>query len=62
MPEFGLIIDGRKGSADEWLDIRNPATGELVGQCPVATRARLDEAVAAASRAFKSWRDRKSVV
>ncbi len=55
MPEFGLIIDGRKGSADEWLDIRNPATGELVGQCPVATRARLDEAVAAASRAFKSW-------
>ncbi len=55
MPEFGLIIDGSKLPTEEWMEIRNPATGEPVGSCPVATKAQLDQAVAAAARAFESW-------
>ncbi len=55
MSEFGLIIDGEKVATEEWMDVRNPATGEVVGRCPVATRAQLDDAVAAAAKAFTSW-------
>ena len=37
-------------------DIVNPATGQVVGRLPHATREDLDQALAAAQRAFGSWR------
>jgi acyl-CoA reductase-like NAD-dependent aldehyde dehydrogenase len=43
--------------AERYVDIRNPATGEVVGHCPVGTAAHLEEAVTAADKAFLSWRD-----
>ncbi len=52
---YGLIINGRKVSTSASMDIRNPATAELVGKAPVATRAELDTAVAAAACAFSGW-------
>jgi acyl-CoA reductase-like NAD-dependent aldehyde dehydrogenase len=55
MAEFGLIIDNRKVATAETFEIRNPATGELVGNAPRATREQLDLAVAAAERAFSGW-------
>jgi acyl-CoA reductase-like NAD-dependent aldehyde dehydrogenase len=55
MERFGLIISGEKVPTSEYLEIRDPGTGEIVGECPVATRQDLDRAVAAAREAYKSW-------
>ena len=48
----------------EWVDSRgiqsqdiiNPATGELLDQCPLSTAADVDQAVLTAVNAFKDWR------
>jgi acyl-CoA reductase-like NAD-dependent aldehyde dehydrogenase len=55
MADYGLIIDNRKLPTAAMFDVPNPATGELVGKAPVATREQLDQAVAAAERAFAMW-------
>nr|WP_028696162.1 CoA-acylating methylmalonate-semialdehyde dehydrogenase [Pseudomonas cremoricolorata] len=54
-----LLIDGqwRESTSSEWRDIVNPATQEVLAQVPFATEAELSEAVAAAQKAFHSWRD-----
>jgi len=44
--------------SDEWLEVINPATGEVFTRCPAAGRVELDRAVAAARDAFPAWRDR----
>jgi malonate-semialdehyde dehydrogenase (acetylating)/methylmalonate-semialdehyde dehydrogenase len=44
-------------SAAEYLPITNPATGEPLGSVPLGTAKDVDEAVAAAERAFPAWRD-----
>ncbi|MDH4619894.1 CoA-acylating methylmalonate-semialdehyde dehydrogenase [Brevibacillus sp. AY1] len=36
-------------------DVPNPATGELLSQVPISTRADVDKAVQAAKNAFSSW-------
>jgi malonate-semialdehyde dehydrogenase (acetylating)/methylmalonate-semialdehyde dehydrogenase len=38
-------------------DITNPATGEVIRHVPLANRADIDSAVAAAKAAFPAWRD-----
>ena len=54
---LALYIDGEFISADrKTQDIRNPATGEVIGKLPHATRADLDRALAAAQRAFVTWK------
>ncbi|VAX08244.1 Aldehyde dehydrogenase [hydrothermal vent metagenome] len=53
--EYSLYINGASVPTATHMDIFNPATGELLGKCPVAGRAELDAAVAAAAAAFKSW-------
>jgi acyl-CoA reductase-like NAD-dependent aldehyde dehydrogenase len=55
MKRYELIIGGEKVPTAEHLEIRDPGTGEAVGECPVATRKELDLAVAAAREAYKSW-------
>jgi len=55
MSDYGLIIDNHKVATAATFDVPNPATGEVVGKAPVATRAQLDQAVAAAERAFATW-------
>ena len=42
--------------ATEFLEIRNPATGDLLGNTPLSTRADVDRAVDAAAVAFPAWR------
>ena len=54
--DYNLYINGESVATDTTMDINNPATGELLGKCPVATRDQLDQAVAAAKAAFKGWR------
>jgi acyl-CoA reductase-like NAD-dependent aldehyde dehydrogenase len=52
---YDLIIDGERVPTSDHMEIRDPASGELVGECPVAARADLDRAVDAARQAYKSW-------
>lgn len=55
--KYEMTIGGKTVSADSYVDIRNPAnTEEVVGQMPVATKEHLEQAVAAAAKAFESWR------
>lgn len=55
MSDYSLIIGGKARSAAEFLDVKNPATGEVVGRMPMGTPQDLDDAVAAAGKAFESW-------
>jgi acyl-CoA reductase-like NAD-dependent aldehyde dehydrogenase len=52
---YYLTIDGNKHSTEQWLDVINPATEEVVGRCPSATTDHLDSAVSAARKAFREW-------
>jgi len=56
--ELKMFIDGAWVEASEggWIDVRSPATGELVGRVPAGTLADVDRAVAAARRAFDDGR------
>ena len=56
--DFSLLIDGQLETASQALDVVNPATGQVFARCPAAGRAQLDRAVAAARRAFTSWREK----
>ena len=53
-----LYIDGKfiKGDGHREQDVLDPATGDVLGKLPHATPADLDVALAAAQRAFESWR------
>lgn len=56
--DLALYIDGEfiKGGDRREQDVINPATQEVLGKLPHATRADLDRALAAAQRAFESWK------
>ncbi len=55
--KYEMTIGGKKITADSYTDILNPAnTDEVVGQAPVGTSKHLDQAIAAARKAFESWR------
>lgn len=53
-----LIINGQKvdSQTDKWIEVRNPATQEVVRLVPEATQAEMREAVVSASAAFKEWK------
>lgn len=58
VPQVKLLIDGKfvESSTQAWLDNVNPATQEVLGRVPMATADEVAAAVAAAKRAFKTWR------
>jgi len=67
MSNFKLLIDGRLVDGDATLDVINPATEEVFATCARASRAQLNEAVAAAKAAFPAWSavpidDRRKVI
>ncbi|HYZ31238.1 MAG TPA: NAD-dependent succinate-semialdehyde dehydrogenase [Crenalkalicoccus sp.] len=57
-PKVQLYIDGtwRDAEGGRTLPVLNPATEEVIGQVAHASRADLDEALAAAERGFRAWR------
>ena len=55
MSEFRLLINGRLVPGDRSSPVLNPATEHAVAQCPRASEAQLNEAVAAAKAAFPAW-------
>lgn len=55
--QFDMTIGGETITANSYAEIRNPAnTDEVVGEAPVGTKEHLDKAIAAARKAFESWR------
>jgi malonate-semialdehyde dehydrogenase (acetylating) / methylmalonate-semialdehyde dehydrogenase len=48
--------------ATEFVDVHNPARGDVIAKTPLSTRADLDAAVAAAASAFPAWRDTPAVI
>ena len=57
-PQLSLYIDGQflHGGGRREQDVLNPATNEVIGKLPHASREDLDLALASAQRAFASWR------
>jgi len=53
---FTLLIDGESVEGEAYFDVINPATEEVVGRAPDASRKQLDAAVAAARRAYPAWK------
>ena len=58
MTDYKLLINGKLVPGASKFDVLNPATEEVVAQCPKADRAQLNEAVAAAKAAFPAWSKR----
>ncbi len=55
---FPLFIGGQERTTSRWLESRNPARpGELIGCVAEAGPSDVEDAVAAAERAFPAWRD-----
>lgn len=56
-PTLRMFINGDWIEAGEagTMDVVNPATGAVIGQCPKASPAQLDAALKAADDAFASW-------
>lgn len=52
-----LYIDGKfvESKSNRWIDVENPATGEIFARVPKATDGEINEAVEAAYEAFKSF-------
>ena len=57
MQQYKNLIDGEMVATDKTMDVINPATEEVIAQVPACSKDELDQAVAAARRAFKDWRE-----
>lgn len=53
--QFQLLIGGQLVDGDQTMAVLNPATEEPVASCARASKAQLDQAVAAAKAAFPAW-------
>src|ERR1700761_5337875 len=58
-PTVKILLDGQfiESRSNEWHDVVNPATQEVLAQVPFATDEEINAAVASAKRAFKSWKN-----
>ncbi|MDE2561413.1 MAG: NAD-dependent succinate-semialdehyde dehydrogenase [Sphingomonadales bacterium] len=58
-PQLHMMIDGEKvsGGGRRTFAVVNPATGETLGELPLADAADLDRALETARRGFRIWRD-----
>ncbi|MFN3863983.1 MAG: aldehyde dehydrogenase family protein [Erythrobacter sp.] len=54
--QYKNLIGGKMITTDRWLDVVNPANEQVIGQVPACGQAELDQAVAAAREAFKTWK------
>ena len=55
--DYKLLIDGALVDGAGSMPVLNPATEEVLAECPTASEAQLNEAVDAAQVAFKSWKN-----
>ena len=54
--QYKNLVDGKMIDAGSTFEVVNPATEEVIGLVPSCGKDELDQAVAAARRAFKTWR------
>jgi acyl-CoA reductase-like NAD-dependent aldehyde dehydrogenase len=52
LPKFHNVVDGKRIPAEDEIEVINPATGQVLCQCPAVTNKQADDAVAAAKAAF----------
>ena len=57
MKPFHIVINGKKVSTDHSFEVLNPANEKVAGHAPLAEKRELDDAVQAAQKAFKKWRE-----
>lgn len=55
MDKYPIVVGGKSIQTVDHFEVRNPATGDVVGLAPKASRSQLDDAVGAANAAFLSW-------
>jgi acyl-CoA reductase-like NAD-dependent aldehyde dehydrogenase len=55
--QYAHTIDGQPEPSDNFFEVINPATGAPFALAPDASPQQLDQAVAAAQRAYTSWRN-----
>ena len=55
MSDYNMLIDGKSVKGSRTTGVVNPATGKVFAQVPDCTKAELDQAMAAAQRAFPAW-------
>src|SRR5882724_6272932 len=55
MSDYNLLIDGKMVPGDLTMPVLNPATEDVLAQCPRASKDQLDRAVAAAKAAYPAW-------
>lgn len=53
---YEMTINGVGVSSDDYIDVVNPATGDVFAKVPDCSKQQLDDAVEAAQTAFKSWK------
>lgn len=56
MAVFRMLVNGRLVGASETFPVVNPSTGKPFAECPECSPALLNEAIAGAKEAFKTWR------
>jgi acyl-CoA reductase-like NAD-dependent aldehyde dehydrogenase len=56
MESYGMTIAGRTVQTPEQDDVINPAKGEPFATCPRGTKQHVEEAVAAAADAYRTWK------
>lgn len=56
MSDYAMIIDGKRVAGARRQPVIDPALGEPFAECPVAEPEHLETALAAAERAFGTWR------
>lgn len=56
-PTAKMFIDGKfvDSKTNEWIDLHDPATNELVTRVPKCTQDEMQAAVDSSKRAFKTW-------
>ncbi len=52
---YEMLINGNLVAGESTLDVINPASGQVFASCARANEAQLEEAVAAAKKAFQPW-------
>jgi malonate-semialdehyde dehydrogenase (acetylating)/methylmalonate-semialdehyde dehydrogenase len=57
VPKLKYCCNGEwlDSSADTWMDVYDPSRGEVIAQAPCCTRQEIEQVLAAAAAAFKSW-------
>ncbi|MGH7857342.1 MAG: aldehyde dehydrogenase family protein [Candidatus Binatia bacterium] len=57
MSDFTMTIGGERRAAARTFGVINPSTGKVHEEAPDCSREQLDEAMQAAAKAFRSWRE-----